>query len=153
MTRAERRDNATLIRRLRVMGACEESREWVREEGFRTLEAAWAACHRVDWLEWLAATGEKRGFKGWSIRRRLRAYAAIGREVEGLAPEGSRSRDRVRIVVKRFEKMSRSLAGVRRLTVRQVVEEWDRLDRFDQLGSLENIGHQYIWTSRVSPTQ
>ena len=47
--------------------ACEEARDWAR--GYPTLDAAWAACPRGDWMLWLAARAI--GEPGSDAHRRL----------------------------------------------------------------------------------
>jgi hypothetical protein len=36
-----------------LKGACEEARTW--SEAYETPESAWAACHRGDWMLWIAS--------------------------------------------------------------------------------------------------
>ena len=45
----------TLKQLLSRTQACAEAREWAKP--YATLEAAWAACPRADWMLWLAAKG------------------------------------------------------------------------------------------------
>jgi hypothetical protein len=39
---------------LQSIGACREAVQWVEEGNFETLDAAWQACQRGDWMLWLA---------------------------------------------------------------------------------------------------
>lgn len=41
---------------LEHMGACDESKEWIREKNFDTFSKAWAVCPKVNWIDWLVAT-------------------------------------------------------------------------------------------------
>lgn len=41
---------------LEHMGACNESKAWLRERNIDTLGKAWARCPEVDWIDWLVAT-------------------------------------------------------------------------------------------------
>jgi hypothetical protein len=43
--------SATLTRKLKALGACPEAVEW--SEPYATLQAAWDACDRADWMCWL----------------------------------------------------------------------------------------------------
>ena len=43
--------SATLTRKLKALGACPEAVEW--SEPYATLQAAWDACERADWMCWL----------------------------------------------------------------------------------------------------
>jgi hypothetical protein len=36
------------------LNACDEAIKWVREGGFKSLEKAWLACERGDWMLWFA---------------------------------------------------------------------------------------------------
>ena len=41
------------IERIADMGACAPAMAWLRSEQYPTLQAAWDACPRGDWLRWL----------------------------------------------------------------------------------------------------
>ena len=43
------------IDRIEQMDACDGAMTWLRAEQHPTLDAAWAACPRGDWMLWLAA--------------------------------------------------------------------------------------------------
>lgn len=43
------------IRQIENLSACRESIAWLREQNHPSLEAAWAACQRGDWMLWLLA--------------------------------------------------------------------------------------------------
>ena len=43
-----------LLEKLQQLSACSEAIEWVKENNHETLEKAWDACHRGDWMLWLA---------------------------------------------------------------------------------------------------
>ena len=42
------------IERIDALGACQAALDWLRAERHPTIEAAWAACPRGDWMLWLA---------------------------------------------------------------------------------------------------
>lgn len=44
-----------LLARLRSLDACSEAVEWLKASDHQTLQEAWDACERADWLLWLAA--------------------------------------------------------------------------------------------------
>ena len=68
--------NQHWTRKLNKLGACEDAVEWARD--YQTLEAAWAACRRGDWMLWLAARAA--GEPGSESRRLVaRAAAACAR--------------------------------------------------------------------------
>jgi len=68
----------TFITQLRALRACSEAREFA--DTHETLQAAWDACPRGDWLLWLI--GQKCGPVGSDERRKLVGVcAAIAREV------------------------------------------------------------------------
>lgn len=41
------------IERLKRMRACNDALIWLRKNDFPTLQAAWEACERADWMLWL----------------------------------------------------------------------------------------------------
>lgn len=43
------------VDRIAALGACIPAVEWLRQENHPTLDAAWRACPRADWLVWLGA--------------------------------------------------------------------------------------------------
>ena len=56
-----------LVDSLRALGACKEAITWVRD--YESLEAAWAACHRGDWM--LRYAGWKAGRHGSDGHKKL----------------------------------------------------------------------------------
>ena len=44
------------IERIADMGACAPAMAWLRSEQYPTLQAAWDACPRGDWMLWLLST-------------------------------------------------------------------------------------------------
>lgn len=41
------------IKQIEGLGACQEALEWLKQAAYPTLEEAWAACYRSDWMIWL----------------------------------------------------------------------------------------------------
>jgi len=46
-------NRATLLKRLRALGACGEAVAWLVSTDHATLQSAWDACERPDWMLWL----------------------------------------------------------------------------------------------------
>jgi hypothetical protein len=56
---------------LTSLGACKEVVEWAKD--YASLEEAWNACERADWMMWLLA--KMAGKKGWPIKREIVSLA------------------------------------------------------------------------------
>ena len=50
----------TYVRQLHALGACSEALNWAEASPHQTLESAWLACERGDWMLWLVAKREVR---------------------------------------------------------------------------------------------
>ena len=57
------------VNELEKLDACEEALKWCRESGHASLESAWAACDRGDFMAWYA--GRVSGEPGSPARKRL----------------------------------------------------------------------------------
>ena len=44
---------ATLLRKLRALNACDDAVAWLKSTDHATLQDAWDACERADWMLWL----------------------------------------------------------------------------------------------------
>lgn len=65
----------TYIDHIADLGACSDALDWLRTEDHQTLEAAYAACPRGDWLLWLH--GRLTASSPWSDERKPLARAAM----------------------------------------------------------------------------
>ncbi len=57
------------ITKLKKLGTCGEALEWCEAGNYPTLDEAWQACERGDWMLWLA--GKQAGEAGSEKRKRL----------------------------------------------------------------------------------
>ena len=75
---------------LQTNEACDPSIQWVEEHNIQSLEEAWNACERGDWLLWMAT---KLGID----ERKLALCAALCAHIVVQHMEDARSRDAVRV--------------------------------------------------------
>lgn len=67
-----------LLATLERMGACNASREWVKDKNIRTLRQAWQRCPKGDWLDWLAEKLAGYGYGSGRFDKRLnKAYDVL----------------------------------------------------------------------------
>ena len=54
MTTSQEAEGAvSWLDKIEKLAACQPAMRWLREEGFQSLEEAWQACTRPDWMLWL----------------------------------------------------------------------------------------------------
>jgi hypothetical protein len=110
--------NPPWIRRLKKLGACEGAVEWAKTQP--SPEAAWASCHRGDWMLWIV--GQFVGGPGSDLRRPLVLAAC---ECARLAlPHVRPGEDRPRLAIETAERWARREGATLRdvLTVADAAE-------------------------------
>jgi hypothetical protein len=104
----------TPVQLLSEIGACSDAIAFVRDGKFRTLQAAWTACPRGDWLLWYA--GKKSGAPESAKRRKLvLAACECAREVLPIFEKRYPSDNRVRACIETAEKWARGETTIEQL--------------------------------------
>jgi len=108
--------------RLTQLDACSDAVKWAR--GYDSLDTAWAACERADWMLWLAArVCEERGSE--AHKRLVLAACACARTALQCVPDGE---DRPRIAIETAERWARGEATDEELSAAEAAAEVDAWD-------------------------
>ena len=88
------------IDRIEALGACAPALDWLRSEQYPSLQAAWDACPRSNWMLWLLSTVDHPAYPtayvaAWDAR--VAAYGAARDAADAYA--AARDADAVRTVV------------------------------------------------------
>ena len=122
--------------RLTQLDACSDAVKWAR--GYDSLDTAWAACERADWMLWLAArVCEERGSE--AHKRLVLAACACARTALRYVPDGE---DRPRITIETAERWGRG-----ETTDAELDAAWAAGDAGDAAGAAASAAAWAAWAA------